>query len=195
MKETLFADTPVDKVPITLPPAQFREVTTPTGGKTFAVKLQFLPPILSPNVAFPVPVGVPDIEYVTVSFPVLKLPAFNVAVRPVTPVELTICPACEPPLPPVYGTLNESVSKVTVPFMKVANNLPLAQFRAVMVPGTALTVTPYVQFRPPIFNAKLAVPMPAGVPDKVYVTLSAPFTKLPADKVAVSPVIPVEATT
>jgi hypothetical protein len=42
--------------------------------------------------------------------------------------------------------------------------------------------------------AKVAVPLPAGVPVMVYVTLPLPLAKVPALKVAVSPVTPVEET-
>ncbi len=58
----------------------------------------------------------------------------------------------------------------------------------------ALTVRVSVQVFPPIFKAKLAVPIEAGVPVMVYVKLPAPLAKVPAVSVAVSPVTPVEAT-
>ncbi|MFN9938941.1 MAG: hypothetical protein ACK56I_05655, partial [bacterium] len=62
-----------------------------------------------------------------------KVPAGKVAVKPVTPVEVTVCPLCVPPLPPVYGTLLltplAAVSEVSVPLLEA-----LAQVRAVIIP-------------------------------------------------------------
>ncbi len=59
-------------------------------------------------------------------------------------------------------------------------------------PRPMFTVLVRVQVRPPMLNAKLAVPLLAGVPVIVYVKLPAPLAKLPAAKVAVSPVTPVD---
>jgi hypothetical protein len=50
------------------------------------------------------------------------------------------------------------------------------------------------QLCPPMFKAKLAVPLALGVPEIVYVKLPEPLAKVPADKVAVKPVTPVEDT-
>ena len=54
------------------------------------------------------------------------------------------------------------------------------------------TIIVNVQLCPPTEIAKLAVPLEAGVPVMVYVTLPLPLAKVPALKVAVSPVTPVE---
>ena len=91
------------------------------------------------------------------------MPAAKVAVKPVTPVEATVCPLCVPPLPPVYGTALltplAAVPEVSVPLL-VAE----AQLRAVILPAGEPTVRVSVQVCPPILKAKLAVPLLAGVP-------------------------------
>ena len=51
-----------------------------------------------------------------------------------------------------------------------------------------------LQLCPPKVIANVAVPELAGVPVMVYVTLPAPLARVPAAKVAVRPVTPVEAT-
>jgi hypothetical protein len=51
-----------------------------------------------------------------------------------------------------------------------------------------------VQERPPILNAKLAVPLPEGVPVMVYIKEPLPLIKVPEANVAVNPVTPVEFT-
>ena len=66
------------------------------------------------------------------------------------------------------------------------------QVKAVIAPAGKATVLVKVQVWPPMFNAKLAVPLVAGVPVIVYVKLPAPLAKLPAAKVAVKPVTPVD---
>ena len=92
-----------------------------------------------------------------------KVPAVKVAVKPVTPVEVTVCPLWVPPLPPVYGTVLltplAALPEVSVPLM-VAE----AQVRAVMEPAGKPTVRVSVQVCPPMLNAKLAVPLLVGVP-------------------------------
>ena len=54
------------------------------------------------------------------------------------------------------------------------------------------TVLSNVAVCPPIFNAKLAVPAPDGVPEILYTRLPAPLANVPFCNVAVSPVIPVD---
>jgi hypothetical protein len=49
-----------------------------------------------------------------------------------------------------------------------------------------------MQLCPPILRLKLAVPLALGVPVMVYVKLPIPVAKLPAVRVAVRPVTPVE---
>ena len=59
-------------------------------------------------------------------------------------------------------------------------------------PAGAFTVLVRVQVCPPRLKAKLAVPLDAGVPVMVKVKLPAPLSKVPAAKVAVKPVTPVD---
>lgn len=54
------------------------------------------------------------------------------------------------------------------------------------------TVTEKLQLCPPKVIAKEAVPADVGVPAIAYVRLPAPLAKVPAAKVAVNPVTPVE---
>lgn len=56
------------------------------------------------------------------------------------------------------------------------------------------TVKFKVQFCPAMVKAKFAVPAAAGVPVIIYVTVLEPVAKFPANKVAVNPATPVEAT-
>jgi hypothetical protein len=53
------------------------------------------------KVAVPEVEGVPVIVYKTEPFPLAKLPAFKVAVKPVTPVEEIDCATYTPPFPAV----------------------------------------------------------------------------------------------
>ena len=53
------------------------------------------------KLAVPAALGVPVIVYVKLPAPFANEPATKVAVKPVTPVELTVCPLCAPPLPAV----------------------------------------------------------------------------------------------
>ncbi len=66
------------------------------------------------------------------------------------------------------------------------------QLRAVIDPTGKSTVLVNVQLCPPTPIVKLAVPIVAGVPVIVYVKLPAPLSKVPAARVAVKPVTPVE---
>ena len=66
------------------------------------------------------------------------------------------------------------------------------QVKAVIVPTGKATFLVKVQVCPPKLNAKLAVPLEAGVPVIVYVKLPAPLSKVPAARVAVKPVTPVD---
>ena len=85
------------------------------------------------------------------------------AVRPVTPVDVTVCPVCEPPFPPVYGTVLPTLAAGT-PWPKVPALVAVEQLSAVMVPSGKATVLVRVQVFPPMLSAKLAVPLVAGVP-------------------------------
>jgi hypothetical protein len=71
------------------------------GCVTVLVRLQANPPILIAKLAVPPLAGVPVMLYVTKPLPNTKEPAVSTAVRPVTPVEVTICPPCGPLFPPV----------------------------------------------------------------------------------------------
>jgi hypothetical protein len=59
---------------------------------TVTSRLQLCPPMLSAKLAVPSLEGVPVMEQVNVPDPTEKPPALSVAVRPVTPVEVTVCP-------------------------------------------------------------------------------------------------------
>ena len=66
----------------------------------------------------------------------------------------------------------------------------------IVFPGVTelFTVLFSVQLCPPILIAKLAVPLPPGVPLIVNVSDPLPFASVPDDKVAVKPVTPVDVT-
>jgi hypothetical protein len=81
--------------------AQVKEEITPIGAATVLVRVHVCPPMLSAKLAVPLLAGVPVIVYVKLPAPLTKLPDVNVAVRPVTPVDVTVCPLCKPPFPPV----------------------------------------------------------------------------------------------
>jgi hypothetical protein len=65
------------------------------------------------------------------------------------------------------------------------------QLKAAML-AVGRTVLVKVQVCPPIFKAKLAVPLEAGAPVIVNVKFPEPFAKVPAAHVAVKPVTPVD---
>ncbi len=70
------------------------------------------------KLAVPLVAGVPEIVKESEPEPLAKIPAVNVAVKPVTPVEEIVCAAYEPPFPPVYGT--EALTPLAaVPLVKV----------------------------------------------------------------------------
>jgi hypothetical protein len=68
---------------------------------TVLVNVHICPPIFKAKLAVPLLPGVPVIVYERLPAPEPNDPAAKVAVNPVTPVEVTVCPPCEPPLPPV----------------------------------------------------------------------------------------------
>ena len=72
---------------------QLSAVIVPTGKATVLVKVQVCPPILRAKLAVPLLAGVPVIVYVKLPAPLAKLPAVNVAVSPVTPVDVIACAA------------------------------------------------------------------------------------------------------
>ncbi len=81
-----------------------------------------------------------------------------------------------------------------IPCVNVPELVAVEQLNAVMVPTGKSTVLVKVQVCPPILNAKLAVPLIVGVPVMIYAKLPAPLAKLPAARVAVKPVTPVDVT-
>ncbi len=150
-------------MPLLVAVEQLSEVIVPTGNATVLVKVHVFPPMFSAKLAVPVVAGVPVMVYVKLPAPLAKVPAAKVAVRPVTPVEVTVCPLCVPPLPPVYGTLLLTLAAAT-PIVSVPLFVALAQVKADIVPTGKLTVRVRVQVCPPMLSAKLAVPLLAGVP-------------------------------
>jgi len=68
---------------------------------TVKSKLQVCPPTFKVKLAVPTALGVPVILYVKVPAPLAKVPANKMAIKPVTPVDVMVCPLCVPPLPPV----------------------------------------------------------------------------------------------
>ncbi len=69
---------------------QLNPVMIPTG-KMLLVRIQVCPPMFIAKLAVPVFVGVPEMVYDKVPSPVVKFPADNEAVKPVTPVEVMVC--------------------------------------------------------------------------------------------------------
>jgi hypothetical protein len=102
---TPFAAVPDVKVPVLVAVTQLNTVIVPIGKFTVRDNTHVFPPILSAKLAVPFPVGVPVIVYIKFPEPKAKVPVAKVAVNPVTPVEVIVCPLCVPPFPPVYGTL------------------------------------------------------------------------------------------
>ena len=160
---TLAATTPWPNVPALVAVEQLSAVIVPTGNATVLVRVHVFPPMLSAKLAVPLVAGVPVMVYAKLPVPIAKLPAVKVAVRPVTPVELTVCPLCVPPFPPVYGTLLLTLA-ATSPRVNVPIFAALPQVNAVIVPIGAATVLVSIQVCPPMLSAKLAVPPLAGVP-------------------------------
>ena len=91
---------PCASVPLLVAVEQFNAVMLALA-KTVLFNVQVWPPISNAKLAVPLVAGVPVIVYTKVPDPVAKLPAARVAVRPVTPVDVTVCPVCVPPFPPV----------------------------------------------------------------------------------------------
>ena len=76
--------------------------------------------------------------------------------------------------------------------VKVPAVAPLVQFKALNAAAAGATETVNVQLCPPIVNAKLAVPLVAGVPEIANESEPDPLAKIPEVSVAVKPVTPVE---
>ena len=82
--------------------------------------------------------------------------------------------------------------EAAMPCVNEPELLAVEQLNAVIVPTGKSTVLVNVQVCPPTLNAKLAVPLVDGIPVIVYVKLPAPLSKVPAARVAVKPVTPVD---
>ena len=85
-----------------------------------------------------------------------------------------------------------AVAVYAVPDVAVAEKVALLQVSAVTEAEAALTVKVNVQDWPPNVIAKEAVPEEPGVPVILKVRLPEPLANVPAAKVAVSPVTPVD---
>jgi hypothetical protein len=90
----------------------------------------------------------------------------------------------------VYGRIEDTLL-AAVPASSVPECVAPEQFSPLMA---APTLRFKIQDTPPMFSTKLAVPVREGVPVMTYVKVPAPSAKLPANKVAVSPSTPEEAT-
>ena len=94
------------------------------------------PPIVSAKLAVPLVLGVPVIANEREPEPFAKIPAVNVAVKPVTPIEEIVWAVYEPPFPPEYGT--EALTPLAaVPLVKVPVMEDEPQFMAPIVAGIA----------------------------------------------------------
>ncbi len=98
---TPVAEVPAVSVPWLVADVQLRAVIAAAAAETVRASVQLCPPKLSAKFAVPAPLGVPVMLYVTLPAPEANDPAVRVAVRPVIPVEATLCALYAPPLPPV----------------------------------------------------------------------------------------------
>jgi len=122
-----------------------------------------------------------------------NVPEERVTVSPVTPVEVTDWDAYTPPFPLEYG-ITADIPDAAVPILGTPPGYVAAlQLNDVTAPIDN-TVLVNVQLCPPSETAKLAVPAAEGVPVMVYIALPFPLASVPALKLAVNPVTPVEAT-
>ncbi len=117
----------------------------PMGAATVIARVHVCPPMLSAKLAVPALAGVPVIVYVKLPAPLAKLPDVNVAVNPVTPVEVTVCPLCKPPFPPVYAIVLLTLA-AAIPWVNVPVFVAVEQASAVMLPGQ---IPPVVQMATP----------------------------------------------
>ena len=103
---------------------------------TLTVNEQLCPPMVKAKLAVPLVAGVPEMANESEPEPFAIMPAFNVAVKPVTPVEEIVWAAYEPPFPPVYGT--EALTPLAaVPLVNVPVIDVEPQFKAPTVAGIA----------------------------------------------------------
>jgi hypothetical protein len=130
-------------VPVLVAVEQLSAVMAPRG-KTVLDKVQVCPPILSAKLAVPLEAGVPLILNVNEPAPLSKVPAAKVAVKPVTPVDVTFCAVYVPPFPPVYGTVLLTLAAAK-PCVNVPELIAVEQLSAVMIPAGGFTVLVKVQ--------------------------------------------------
>ena len=126
--------------------AQVNAVMVPMGAATVIARAHVCPPMLSAKLAVPPLAGAPVIVYVKLPAPLTKLPDVNVAVSPVTPVELTVCPLCKPPFPPKYEMLLLTLA-AAFPWVKVPVLVAVEQASDVILPGQ---IPPVVQMAIPL---------------------------------------------
>ena len=88
---TLAAAMPCVNAPALVAVEHVKAVIVPAGRLTDLVKVQACPPMLRAKLAVPLEAGVPVIVYVKLPAPLSKVPAANVAVKPVTPVDVMVC--------------------------------------------------------------------------------------------------------
>ena len=110
---TPLAAVPEVKVPVVVADAQLRAVRVSAFGITVLANKQLCPPKLMAKLAVPGELGVPVMVYVKFPAPVAKVPAESAAVKPVTPVDVTVWPLWVPPFPPEYGIFTFKLLGVT----------------------------------------------------------------------------------
>jgi hypothetical protein len=150
---------------------------------TVLVRVQACPPILIAKLAVPEVAGVPVILYVTKPSPDTKEPAVSVAVRPVTPVEVTICPPCGKPFPPIYwiaeltpdeaAELADNVPKVVAPAHAMLVIVPPATVAVALPAGIVFVfhvVDPEAVGVPVAVSVIIRQPVPVKIPDPEKVT-------------------------
>ncbi len=87
---TLAAAVPCVSVPLLVAVEQLITVILALA-KTVLFKVQVCPPMLNAKLAIPELAGVPVMVKVKLPEPFANVPAAHVAVRPVTPVDVTVC--------------------------------------------------------------------------------------------------------
>jgi hypothetical protein len=156
------------------------------GCVTDLVRVQARPPILIAKLAVPKVAGVPVILYVTILSPETKEPAVSVAVRPVTPVEVTVCPPCGPPFPPVYW-----IVELTPEAAELADNIPLSlalahKMLVIEPPGATVAVALPAGI---VFVFHVVDPEAVGVPVAVSVIIRQPVPVKIPDPEKVTPLV------
>jgi hypothetical protein len=88
---TPFAAAPAISVPAEVAELQFNVAIVPVS-VTDLLSVHVLPPTLSAKLAAPPVEGVPEMVYIKLPDEFVNIPGASVAVKPVTPVDATICP-------------------------------------------------------------------------------------------------------